>query len=147
MNPVKSFEYYCGIVKELCKLSTETEWVEFKLNRVDHDEIGQNISALSNSAALEGKIKAYLVWGIDDKTHDILGTSFKPREYKIGNEELENWLLRLLTPKIHFYFYTILIDGKSVVILEITRASRHPVQFQGVEYVRVGSYKDRKSVV
>jgi len=48
---------------------------------------------------------------------------------KQGNEELENWLLRLLNPKINFYFYTINIDDKSVVILDISKTSRQPCAY------------------
>ncbi len=143
MNYIKSIEYFCSIVQELCKLPTETEWVEFKQNKVEPDVIGESLSALSNSAALEGKIKAYLVWGIDDKSHVIIGTTFKPREFKIGNEELESWLLRLLSPKIDFSFFELNIKGKDVVLLEIGAAFRHPVQFKNIEYVRVGSYKKK----
>src|SRR6266545_1417902 len=58
-------------------------------------------------------------------------------------KELENWLLRLLTPKIHFSFFEVRVDGQPVVLLEIERAFRHPVQFQGVELIRVGSYKKK----
>lgn len=143
MNPVKAIEYYCSIVKELCKLPTETEWVEFKHNRVEPNELGENLSALSNSAALEGKIKAYLVWGVDDKLHEIVGTTFQPRKFKIGNEELENWLLRHFSPKIDFSFIELKIDGNNVVLLEIGSAFRHPVRFKNVEYIRVGSYKKK----
>ncbi|MDH5639792.1 MAG: transcriptional regulator [Nitrospira sp.] len=35
------------------------------------------------------------------------------------------------------------VDEMSVVLLEIERAFRHPVQFQGQEFIRVGSYKKR----
>src|SRR3989338_6109926 len=128
------------ILNELRKLPKETEWVEFKHNNADPDEIGAQISALSNSAALVGKTRAYLVWGIESATHNILGTNFEPKSKKIGNEELENWLLRLLTPKINFSFYEINMEQGIVVLLEIERAFRHPVQFKGVEYIRVGSY-------
>lgn len=63
MNLIKTTEYYCSVVRELSKLPTETEWVEFKHNRFDAEEIGQYISALSNSAALVDKVSAYLIWG------------------------------------------------------------------------------------
>ncbi len=132
-----------GLVRELCKLPQETEWVEFKANDAEPQEIGEYISALSNSAALAGKAFAYLVWGAADGDHSILGTRFAPRAAKVGNEELENWLLRLLTPKIHFRFFEVKVDGQSVVLLEIERAFRHPVQFQGLELIRVGSYKKK----
>ncbi len=140
MNSGKSVEYYCSIVQELRKLPTETEWVEFKYNKEDAEEIGQYLSALSNSSALVGKVKAYLIWGIEDRSHEIIGTTFKPREAKVGNEEIENWLLRLLSPKIKFNFYELIMENKPIVLLEIGSAFRHPVQFKNIEYIRVESY-------
>ena len=61
----------------------------------------------------------------------------------LGNEELENWLLRLLNPKINFYFNELTVDSHSVVLLEISAAFRHPVQFKNTEYIRIGSYKKK----
>jgi predicted HTH transcriptional regulator len=139
----RTLEYLISLVRELCKLPQETEWAEFKENNADPQEIGEYISALANSAALVGKAFAYLVWGVADADHAIVGTRFNPGATKIGNEELENWLLRLLAPKIHFRFFEVTVDGKQVVLLEIERAFRHPVQFQGQEYLRVGSYKKK----
>ncbi|MEZ4461505.1 MAG: ATP-binding protein [bacterium] len=130
-----------GILSELRKLPHETEWVEFKQNNQKPEEIGEYISALSNAAALTGKVHAWLVWGIDDLRHSVVGTSFRPSTTKVGNEELENWLLKSLSPKINFRFYTLEIDGKFVVLLEIGAAFRHPVQFKKTEYIRIGSYK------
>jgi len=136
-------KYYEGLVQELIKYPKETEWVEFKQDNDDPQEIGEYISALSNSAALLEKVNAYIVWGINDKTHEIVGTSFSPFIKKIGNEELESWLLRLLNPKINFKFYDIRIDNFPIIILEIGSAFRHPVQFQNIEYIRIGSYKKK----
>lgn len=135
--------YAVGLVQELLKLPRETEWVEFKVNNADPREIGEYLSALANSAALAGKARAYLVWGVDDETHEVVGTSFSPVRAKVGGEELENWLLRLLTPKIHFQFWEVEVADKPVVLLEIGGAFRHPVQFKGSEFIRVGSYKKR----
>ncbi|MBF0559956.1 MAG: putative DNA binding domain-containing protein [Nitrospirae bacterium] len=136
-------EYLISLVNELRKLPKETEWVEFKLNDAEPEDIGEYLSALANSAALCGKAFAYLVWGIEDSSHEIVGTKFSPNAAKIGNEELENWLLKLLSPKIHFRFFEFELNGTSIVLLEIGRAFRHPVQFKGQEFVRVGSYKKR----
>ena len=84
------------------------------------------------------------MWGIDNDSHDIIGTRFNPVAAKIGNEELESWLLRLLAPKINFRFYTLQLEDLSVVVmLEISAASHHPVQFKNTEYIRVGSYKKK----
>jgi predicted HTH transcriptional regulator len=74
-------------------LPHETEWVEFKHNDAEPEEVGEYISALSNSAALLGKEAGYIVWGIEDQTHRILGTSFKPRSRKVNGQEMESWLL------------------------------------------------------
>jgi len=132
--------YLQSLVIELCKLPQETEWLEFKHNNSDAEMIGERISALSNSAALEGKVSAYIVWGIKDETHEKIGTTFTPSTQKIGNEALENWLLKSLTPKIDFSFHSLSIDGTPLILLEIPRATQSPVQFKGTEYIRVGSY-------
>lgn len=135
--------YLVSLVHELCALPHETEWVEFKVNDAEPEAIGEYISALSNTAALVGKAFAYLVWGVRDGDHAIVGTNFNPPAARVGNEELESWLLRLLEPKINFRFFSVTIDGHSVVLLEIARAARHPVRFQGQEFIRVGSYKKK----
>jgi len=56
---------------------------------------------------------------------------------------LENWLLQKITPKIHFQFLEFAIEDKSFVILEIAAANHTPVQFDGTEYIRIGSYKKK----
>ncbi len=134
---------WLGILAELCKLPRETEWAEFKHNNAEPDEIGEYLSALANAAALTGKVSAWLVWGVSNDTHEVIGTTFNPTAAKVGNEELESWLLRLLSPKINFRFYRFQAEGKPVVLLEISAAFRHPVQFKGTEFIRVGSYKKK----
>ncbi len=141
MTTDREIEYIVGLVRELCKLPRESEWVEFKVNQSDPQAIGEYISALANSAALNGKAFAHMVWGIEDGTHKIVGTSFSPSAAKKGNEPLETWLLRLLTPRIDFRFHEVTVDQQHVVLLEIDRATRHPVAFAGVEFIRVGSNK------
>jgi ATP-dependent DNA helicase RecG len=132
-----------SLIHELINLPAETGWLELKQNDAEPKEIGEYISALANSAALNGKANAYLLWGVDDSTHAIVGTSFDPQSKRIGNEELENWLLRQLSPKIGFEFHQLSIDGAKVVMLQIDRAFRHSVQFAGSPFIRIGSYKKR----
>jgi predicted HTH transcriptional regulator len=103
--------YYERLVRELIAIPRETEWLELKHNKDDPAEIGEYLSALANSAALFGKAWAYVLWGIDDQTHLMVGTTFDPVTRKIGNEELESWLLRQLTPKIEFRFRKVFIEG------------------------------------
>lgn len=141
MIPEPSQEYLKGLIDELRKLPGETGWVEFKESNSDPQEIGEYISALSNTAAQQGKTHAYMVWGLRDTTHEVVGTFFKPFQTKKGNEEIENWLTRLLNPHILFRFYEVAYDGLSLVILEIPRAEGRPVQFRGAEYIRIGSHR------
>jgi predicted HTH transcriptional regulator len=143
MTTDRPAEYLVGLVRELCKLPRETEWVEFKENDGEPEAVGEYLSALANSAALAGKAFAYLVWGVRDEDHAVVGTRFSPAARKVGNEELENWLLRQLAPKIHFRFFAVMVDDLPVLLLEVERAYRQPVQFKGQEFIRVGTYKKR----
>ncbi|MGZ8184793.1 MAG: ATP-binding protein [Methylobacter sp.] len=139
----QSPEQLVTLLRELCKLPNETEWAEFKHNNDDPQMIGEYISALANSAALLGKQSAYVVWGMSDKDHAQLGTDFKPSMARHKQQELENWLLQKLSPKIYFQFLEFEMDDKPFVILEIAAANHTPVQFDGVEYIRIGSYKKK----
>ncbi len=130
-------------LRSLLALPRETEWVEFKHNNADPEEIGEYLSALANSAALTQQPCGFIVWGIDDTTHKPVGTSFAPRHQKIGNEELENWLIRLLTPRLDFRIHELELEGKQVVAMEVPAANHTPVRFKDTEFVRVGSYKKK----
>lgn len=142
-NAARTHAYLTGLIGELVKLADETEYVEFKVNNGNPAEIGEYISALANSAALMGKAAAYVAWGIENGSHRLVGTDFRPRSRKVKGEELENWLLRKLSPKLDFTFFELDLDGTAIVLLEIKSASGQPVQFEGVEYIRVGSYKQK----
>ncbi|NET62499.1 MAG: transcriptional regulator [Symploca sp. SIO2E6] len=132
-----------NILKQLIALPQEIEWVEFKQNNDKPETIGEYISALSNSATLHDQNAGYIVWGIENNTQNVVGTKFKPKQTKKGNEELENWLLRLLSPRIDFRIYEFTFHNQNVVLFEVLSANHQPVSFQGVEYIRVGSYKKK----
>jgi ATP-dependent DNA helicase RecG len=134
---------FSTLLTELRSHSHETEWIEFKQNNADPQEIGEYLSALSNAAALHRQETAYIVWGIENGTHNVVGPTFKPRRAKKGNEELENWLLRLLDPRIDMKIHEFQENGLDVVIFEIQPADRTPVAFSGTEYIRVGSLKKK----
>lgn len=84
---------YIGVIQNILKYNKEEEWFEFKENWFDAQGIGEYISALSNAAAICKKDFAYLIWGINDKTHEITGTTFNFRR-DIKNEPLEHFLAR-----------------------------------------------------
>src|SRR4051794_26218017 len=132
-----------SLIRDLAALPNETEWVEFKQNNAEPQEIGEYLSALSNSAALHGKSQAYLIWGINDITHDLVGTSFRPRATKVKGQELENWLFTQLHPQIHFQTHEVEQGERHFVILDIPPAAHTPIRFNDFEYIRVGSYKKK----
>ena len=57
---------------------TEAEWIEFKKNNCNPEEIGENISAVSNAARLHQRDTGYIIWGVEDGTRKVVGTSFNP---------------------------------------------------------------------
>jgi ATP-dependent DNA helicase RecG len=132
-----------GLLFRLADLPHETEWAEFKKDNDAPEGIGEYLSAISNSAALHGKESGFIVWGVDDATHELVGTGFKPRTSKIGNEDLESWLSRLLAPSIDFRIHEIQLGGLRFVIFEVPAASHTPVRFKESEWIRVGSYKKK----
>ena len=79
------------LVKELCKLPKEVGWVEFKHNNCEPNMIGEDISALANSATLNDRDYAYMICGVDDITHEIIGTKvrlqMKKKVIKLGVNE------------------------------------------------------------
>jgi len=137
MNPIQLER----LLEGLCRLSGEREWVEFKENNGAPDTIGETVSALSNAARLRGEPFGYMVWGVRDGTHEVVGTSFDPAQARKGNEELEHWLVRMLTPRLDLRFHALNQGDKRVVILEVPAALHTPVQFSGTEYLRIGSLK------
>lgn len=130
---------FIALVQHLLSLP-ESEWVEFKENNPDPDRIGRYISALANSAAIANRSYGYVIWGVNDRTRTPVGTTFEPQGVKAGNEELEGWLNRVISPNIGHHFTSIEYEGHNLVVLTIPRASATPVAFKGIEYVRVGSY-------
>ena len=128
------------LVNEIRKLPNETPWVEFKHNNYDPVMIGKSICALANSAALNERPCSYMLWGIHDETHEIVGTDYDLQSLKKGDQELENWLRHLLSRNADFDFHTVKIEGKNVGVLIIQKAVNQKVTFEKIDYIRVGSY-------
>ena len=132
-----------ALLAELLALPQETEWVEWKHNNFHPEMIGECLSALANAAALHRRETAYMIWGIEDDTKNVVGTTFKPRKAKKGAEELENWLVRSLHPQVNFKMHESAHEGKPVVLFEVPRAAHAPVRFGSEEFIRVGSLKKK----
>ncbi len=80
-----------------------------------------------------------MVFGVEDETHQVIGTTFKAKQHKKGGEELEMWLLNRLNPRIDIECYEFDIEGKHISMYKIPAATDRPVTFLNVACVRVGS--------
>ena len=128
------------LLAELVKQPHESEWVEFKLNFHSAKEIGERISALSNGACIQGQPLGYLIFGVEDKTHIIKGTSFKAKSHKKGNENIEHWLAQRLNPRIDFSIYEFDYEpDKLISVFVIPATKNRPVEFIHQAYIRIGS--------
>jgi predicted HTH transcriptional regulator len=127
------------LLEDVVGLPSETEWIEFKSSYFDPEKIGEKISGLANSACLFDKSFAYLVFGVNDDDHAVIGTTFDFKKEKIGNEDAENWIIQRLNPKIDFRIYDFIYEDKKIILFEIPAAIDRPVAFTNKEYIRIGS--------
>ena len=130
------------IIEECISYENEREWFEFKENRFEKDQIGEYISSLSNSAAILGRDFAYIIRGINNESHEIVGTTIN-YEIEVNNEPLKHYLARNLNPSINFYFLETQMSNKRVVVLVIPSAKIVPTAYKDIRYIRIGSSKEK----
>ena len=118
----------------------EDEVVEFKKaeNNFDFNDLGKYFSALSNEANLRDKGFAWLVFGVHDKTREILGTSYKNSMKSL--QKLKQDLSQHTTDNNTFRdIYELEVEGKRVLMFQIPSAPRGiPMAWQGHFYARRG---------
>jgi len=128
------------ILLDLLAKPAETEIVEFKRakNSFDDTELGQYFSAMSNEANLKGEAYAWLVFGVNNSTHELTDTQYKSSrpaldgmKKKIGDQT---------TNRITFEeIYDLTYQGKRVVMFQIPAAPQGiPIAYQGHYYGRDG---------
>ena len=132
-----------SIIQKVRDHGAELPWVECKRNNADPQEIGEYVSALANTAALYNQNYGFVIWGVADETHEIVGTSFDPTKAKKGNQSLELWISTQLEPQVQFFFHNTMVENEDVVLLEIAAAYSTPVKFRDIEYIRIGSNKKK----
>ena len=131
-----------ALLDRLCAEPRETEWLEFKANRYEPQVLGEYLSALANSACLLGVPRGYLVFGVEDGTHKVVGTTFDPQAEKgKGEQLLPLWLSLGLQPNVGFEIHAFIYHGQRVVLFEAHPAFDRPVKFYGTAYVRDGTSK------
>ena len=89
-----------------------------------------------------GEPFGYLVWGIHDVTHEVIGTDFNYTK-DVDNKPFEPRLSRILSPTLYFHFDEDMIHGKRVVVLTISAARVVPTSFMDERYIRIGSRKEK----
>jgi len=132
-----------ALLRRLLEEPKETEWLEFKHNNGDPDLIGECASACANSAMLLGRDRAFIVFGIEDGTKNLLGTQVRLTIMKKGGEGFTNWLSRQLSPRLMIDFADFQCEGKDLAILVIEPTYDRPVSFSGMEWIRVGEHKKK----
>ena len=125
------------LLKSLKSLPAETEWVEFKENYFDAEDVGKYISALANSAMFHDQRHGYLVYGVKDESHELVGTQIRLKTKTVGNEPFESWLNRMINPQLNLEFASFDIDGKHFEIICINPAYLSPVRFKTEAYIRI----------
>ena len=140
-----TFETPLNTLLEMLCMPRESDTAEFKSNLDEPEVIGQYISALANTAALQGRDRAWMVWGIQDNNREVIGTTFDPFRHKIGNQSLVMWLQTMTQPRADFIFHEVQHPLGRVVMLEIHPARSAPIAFRHARYIRIDSHKVKLS--
>lgn len=128
------------LIDELVLKGKELDWLEFKTgNATDNQRLGRYISGLANAANLANQAFAYLVFGVQDETLDILGTNFSYHNRKEKGSELDFYIRRNLSPSIGFQHYVCNYNEVKLEIFKIPAALNLPVYFENEAWVRISS--------
>lgn len=118
----------------------ENEVVEFKQAGKDYDthKIGEYFSALSNEANLRNVERAWLVFGVDNKTRSVVGS-----DYRQDHERLHSLKMQIAAetePSITFRdIHELQATQGRVVLFEIPAAPMGmPIGWKGHYYSRAG---------
>jgi ATP-dependent DNA helicase RecG len=118
----------------------ESEVVEFKQvgNDCSTDDIGKYFSALANEANLRSTDGGWLVFGVHNKTRQVVGTNYRPQAGRL--HALKMQIADDTGPSITFRDIHELIhtDGR-VLLFEIPAAPQGiPIDWKGHYYARAG---------
>lgn len=118
----------------------ENEVAEFKRagDGFSTDDIGKYFSALANEANLRDHDRAWLVFGVDNKTRKVVGTDYRPEPARL--QSLKMQMAEATEPSVTLRNIHELAhpDGR-VLLLEIPAAPLGlPVAWKGHYYARAG---------
>lgn len=134
---IKTYEELYEILMELIK-NEENECVEFKRadKDFDIDKLGKYFSAISNEATLHNKQYGWVVFGIDDKTHQYTNT----RYYNDNNfNAVKKQIADSTTDNVSFIeIYTLEVKENRIIMFQVPAASGTPMNWKGFAYGRNG---------
>lgn len=120
----------------------EGEVVEFKRagNDYSSDKIGRYFSALANEANLRSQDRAWLVFGVDNRTRRVAdgGTDYRPQPERLHNLKME--ISDSTEPSITLRdIHELQLDAGRVLLFEIPAAPLGlPIAWKGHYYARSG---------
>jgi|JI10StandDraft_1071094.scaffolds.fasta_scaffold35349_4 ATP-dependent DNA helicase RecG len=128
-------------LEELRSSPGETEIVEFKeaKNGYDFNKLGKYFSALSNEANLKGKDESWLVFGLENKKRDVVGTDYR-RDNRPALDSLKGEIGNKTINRITFIeIHEMDLPEGRVVMFQIPAAPKGiPISWEGHYYGRDG---------
>ena len=134
---MKTNEELTQILNELLK-NFENEVVEFKSakNNFSIDKLGKYFSAIGNEATLRNKQYGWIVFGIDDKTHDFINTHYCENN---NFNNVKKQIADNTTDNVTFIeVYPLILNNNRVVMFQVPAASGSPINWKGYPYGRTG---------
>jgi len=127
------------ILSDAISLPAETEIVEFKEAKESYDfsKIGKYFSALSNEANLKGKSCAWLIFGVENEKHQIVGSHYRTKRKDL--DSLKKEIGDKTTQNISFIeIYELKKPEGRVIMFQIPAAPQGiPVAFEGYYHGRL----------
>ena len=118
----------------------ENEVIEFKQagDGYSTNDIGKYFSALSNEANLRGEERAWLVFGVNNKTRSVVGTNYRPESERL--QSLKMQMSENADPPVTFRnIHELDHSGGRVILFEIPSAPRGmPIAWKGHYHARSG---------
>ncbi|MDR1879245.1 MAG: putative DNA binding domain-containing protein, partial [Bacteroidales bacterium] len=128
------------LIDELLQYGKELSWLEFKRNdATENRKLGRYISGLANAANIARQPFAYLVFGIDNDSLNITGTTYTYEKRKEKGSELNFYIRRNLSPSINFRHHICNYNGKRLEIFQIPASGNNPIAFENEACIRIGS--------
>ncbi len=123
--------YYKQIVNSYIKQHALLEISLCLPDDISQEDLGKYVCAMANTAAVKRAPYIYAFWGIDEITKSLTDTIFDlPNLQEIANH---------LSANADFFIQKLVIEGKRVVVLEVQRAYRNTIQYDGIEYIISGN--------